>query len=167
VRGLTLEGQSRLVLNSRLIEWLIRTVRPEGADRLLSINNLMKVELQRRLPEAPGQGGPRERFEVPDELSRRLQDAGLAEAPAAEGLPAVATTPCDTDYCKLCRSNGVPVPPDWGPSHVGPDQGQWQSKGRLTVDFLKSDDNPVAEVFTYASPEGMCIALPRSNPDHS
>ena len=75
VEGLTLEGQSRLVLNSRLIEWLIQTVRPEGSDRLLGINNVMKLELQQKLPEA---GGPRETvpFKVPDRAASASPGCG-------------------------------------------------------------------------------------------
>ena len=56
---MSLNGQSRLVLNSRLINWLARTVRPEGSERLLGINNAMRLELRRRLPESAAQGAPR------------------------------------------------------------------------------------------------------------
>jgi hypothetical protein len=152
-RGLNLQGQTRLVLNSRLIEWLIQTVRPEGFDRLLGINNVMKLELQQKLPEA---GGPRETvpFEMPDELRRRLLDAGLAENAVSGEIFALSTTAGGEAYRQLCRSNGVPVPPDWGAS-------PWVARGILDNEFISADKQ--AEVFTFqsASPEGMCIALPR------
>jgi hypothetical protein len=153
-QGLTLEGQTRLVLNSRLIDWLIRTVRPEGSDRLLGINNVMKLELRQMLPETPRDSAPRERFEIPDELRQRLLDAGLAEGGAPAGAVALATTAGGAAYRELCRSNGVPVPPDWGTS-------PWIARGILDNEFISA--NRQAEVFTFqsASPAGMCIALPR------
>ena len=69
-QDLDLGGQARLVVNSRLIEWLTRTVRPPAADRLLGINNAMKMELRWRLPEtaARPRQGDAPSFEVPKEL---------------------------------------------------------------------------------------------------
>lgn len=155
VRGLAVEGQSRLALNSRIIDWLIRMARPEGPDRLLGINNAMRIQLIQKLPEA---GRPREAvpFQMPDELRRRLLEEGLSENATSGRAFARSTTAGGEAYRELCRSNGVPVPPDWGTS-------AWIFRGALTVDFLAS--TPVAEVFTFqsASPEGMCIALPRSS----
>ena len=156
VQGLDLEGQSRLVLNSRLIEWLIGTVRPEDLDRLLGINNVMKLQLQQKLPEADGPRGPRETvpFEIPDELGRRLMDAGLAENAVPHEVIALSTTAGGQAYRDLCLANGVPVPPDGGTS-------PWIARGVLDNEFISADWQ--AEVFTFqsASPEGMCIALPR------
>ena len=54
--GLDLQGQSSLVLNSRLIEWLLRTVPPGESERLLGINNLMKLELQQAAARDVGSG---------------------------------------------------------------------------------------------------------------
>jgi hypothetical protein len=150
---LVLEGQSRLVLNSRLVDWLIRTVRPENSDRLLSINNTIELKLQQKLPEA---GSPRETvpFEIPDELRRRLMDAGLAESAVVDEVFALSTTAGGQAYRDLCAANGVPVPPDWGTS-------AWVDRGILDDEFISAEYQ--TEVFTFqsASPEGMCIALPR------
>ena len=75
---------------------------------------------------------------------------------AAQPRPvlALSTTAGGEAYRTLCRDNGVPVPPDWGTSG-------WIPRGVLTTEFISADRQ--AEVFTFqsASPEGMCIALPR------
>ena len=159
-RGLKLDGQSRLVLNSRLIDWLARNVRPEGSERLLGINNVMKLELQRQLPATSSQGRPRSAapFTMPDELLRRLREAGLGQAGVPGSVRALSTTAGGEAYRTLCRTNGVPVPPDWGTS-------SWIARGVLTDEFISAGLQ--AEVFTFqsASPEGMCIALPRFDGD--
>ncbi len=104
-QGLDLQGQSRLVLNSRLIEWLLRTVRPEASERILGINNLMKLELNRDLPatSSDDRSRPAEPFAIPDELLRRLRGAGLAEGAATAPGLARSTTAGGEAYRTLCR----------------------------------------------------------------
>jgi len=60
-------------------------------------------------------------------------------------------------YAKKCRKAGVPIPPTWGKGGAG----GWTSKGVLADVFISNDK--LAEVYEYqsASPQGVCLALPR------
>ena len=62
----------------------------------------------------------------------------------------------DPTYVQRCRSNSVPIPPDW------PDP-KWISQGPLGLVFISQSLN--AEVFAYKDPSvpGVCYALPRRN----
>ncbi len=154
-QGLTLDRQSRLVVNARLIERLIHSVGPEDADRLLSINNQMTFELERRLPATPGARGIGAPFELPGTLQQRLQQARLAPTPGTAALVADAG---GAAYRQLCAANGVPVPPEWGTD-------AWAFRGILDKEFISGSLQ--AEVFAFKSPtpEGACLALPRFNQD--
>ncbi len=68
-----------------------------------------------------------------------------------------ATLNSGQDYAAECDRNGVPIPPPIGDA-------RWVSQGFIPVDQLFLV-NANVEVLTYqsSSPEGMCIALPRSN----
>lgn len=159
-QGWILEGQTQFVVNSNLIEWLIKTVKPERLNQLHAKNNLMKFELEMKLPETSKSRHLRsiERFEIPEDL-RQYLELELAQFEFNTPSLKVLSTKTDKDYpggkeyIKLCRNSGVPIPPDWGDD-------QWDRKGPLSEDFLGGG---LAEVFTFESfaPEGMCIALPR------
>lgn len=64
----------------------------------------------------------------------------------------------DTNYIRNCRSNSVPIPPNW------PDSG-WVNRRTLPLEynFLNSGTN--TEVWTYEAPAGagLCYALPRQD----
>ncbi|SFN40371.1 hypothetical protein SAMN05216386_0837 [Nitrosospira briensis] len=66
----------------------------------------------------------------------------------------------ETGYMRTCRSNSVPIPPNW------PDSG-WVNRGTLPSEyaFAGSPSNPNSEVWTYVAPgnAGLCYALPRTN----
>lgn len=87
-----LEGQTRLVADSRLIEWLIRTVEHEELDRLRGKNNLMMLELNMKLPVAPGYPRSLEPFELPDDLRERLIEADLAQTGTSDAILGIVTT---------------------------------------------------------------------------
>ena len=61
----------------------------------------------------------------------------------------------NTDYQNECIFAGVPMPPDWGSA-------EWQNLGILNDEF--ASDSYTATVFVYNSntPEGTCVALPRT-----
>jgi hypothetical protein len=72
----------------------------------------------------------------------------------------------DGNYIETCRSNGVPIPPDWKPS-----SSKWESHGNLKTILLTPnnleqtpiDETSFARVWSYAPPQGKgaCIALGR------
>lgn len=62
------------------------------------------------------------------------------------------------EYIETCRSNDVPIPPDW------PDD-RWTSRGQLPFVFAEFPDAKTNEVYTYEDPNGrgVCYALVRRN----
>jgi hypothetical protein len=144
LRGLRQSSvEEQVVVSSVLIDWLIDRVRPEDLAQLASKNGALRNVVLRR-PEA------RPRIS-PDVL--KLLDR---ERPPVLSL---TTTNRGAAYIDECRSNGVPIPPDW--SAPG-----WSFRGALPWTFIVP--GPIAEVFTFESqsPDGICLALPRSTGDN-
>ncbi len=152
------DPQSRLIINSALIDWLLDEVDPIG--RLTDIrgkNKLIQWYLQSRLFE-PRMG---DRFAHPDQLIELLAER------ARSGTRVAAETPLADKlaYIEDCKSCGVPIPPDWGPANFG--AGKWVKIGvplPREYNFLWSAGTGFVEVYKYTSadPVGWCIALPRS-----
>lgn len=132
-----IDERQRLYIDALLLDLLIRAVQPSDSARLLTIS--------RRLSRVARLSN------VPDELRRRLEDAGLATSSTSQALTSSATGQA---YRTLCEQNGVPIPPDWGTAG-------WVSRGELKSEFISGSFE--AEVFTFQSlsPEGVCLALPR------
>ena len=154
-QGVALDGQAKLVVDLRLLDWLIDEVQPTQAERLIGKNNLMKFELGRRLPERAQPGAPRglEIFELPPDLRQRVDEQlQIVHRPLTRQVTAAG----GQAYRDLCAANGVPIPPDIGTA-------SWVSRGRIPRSQLFIEADLEAEVFTYqsVSPEGVCIALPR------
>ena len=73
----------------------------------------------------------------------------------------------ESDYIETCRTNGVPIPPDWKQSSL-----DWKSHGEIKTILLTPnnleqapvDETSFARVWSYAPPRGRgaCIALARS-----
>ena len=157
-RGLTLDQQSRLVLNTYLIDWLLDRTKIQERDRIRGKNNLMRFLLQWKLSE------------IKDIRVRRSSERFVVNPTLAERLKALPksdqkhhATPRLTDlggeaYRNLCRDNRVPIPPDFGPG-TG-----WTSRGVLTSELFIVGPGS-AEVLTWesTSPAGLCVALPRFN----
>jgi hypothetical protein len=150
------DKRSELYANSALIEWLIKEVKPANADEFSGKIKLLKQKLT-----SPGfQTDPSvninnvKPFELPKALKNLLIEEGLA-GNGGGGIALFSTTLGGAAYINECNAAGVPTPPDWGTS-------QWVSRGVLTNEFISASQE--AEVFTFKSntPEGMCIALPRS-----
>jgi hypothetical protein len=155
--GLTLDEQSRLVLNAHLLDWLINSAKVEDGDRIRGKNNLMKAFLKTKLSNNPDAGLPRstEPFHVNPELLKRLTTT-QSSIPAKRPVPELLTNTGGAAYRALCLANGVPIPPDMG------DPG-WVSRGVIPKSELFISKAMDAEVLTFqsAQPPGMCIALPR------
>ena len=95
------------------------------------------------------------RFDLGADFESYLQRFGFgASAPAK---PLSATTNSGLAYINECRSHGVPIPPPIGDP-------RWVSRGFIPKSqlFLKNESVEV-QTFTSTSPQGLCIALPRSN----
>ena len=156
-KGLVLDEQSQLVLNSHLLDWLLDTAKVQNGDRIRGKNNLLKLLLKTRLPERSDSALPQstEPFNINPELLKRLTTKGQAKGPVAKRL----TGSGGAAYRAECMANGVPIPPDFGPGSA------WVSRGLIPQSSLFIEANSGAEVLTFqsTSPEGMCIALPRFN----
>lgn len=157
--GLQLDEQSQLVVNAHLIDWLIKTAKPQDSGRIQGKNNLMKSFLETKLPEKPDITLPRsqEPFKINPELDKRLRTESKAEM-KPPGISFLVTGAGGAAYRTLCQSNGVPIPPNIGTSG-------WVSRGLIPQTQLFILAGLQAEVLTYqsTSPVGMCVALPRFN----
>jgi hypothetical protein len=150
--------RSEHYINSALIEWLIKEVKPASSDALSGKLKLLKQKLTSPSFQADPSVNIKEvkPFELPDALKDLLLEEGLVES-GGSGTVLFSTTLGGAAYINECNGAGVPTPPDWGTS-------QWVSRGILTDadEFISVPQE--AEVFTHDSntPEGLCIALPRS-----
>jgi hypothetical protein len=146
------DGQSALFARSVLLDWLIDEVSPVDAARLKQRNGLLIAWMRRGLgskEKAPHTMQPHE--------EAQFRQAGVLAAVAAASAPSAEVLQAREAYAKKCRKAGVPLPPTWGKTGAG----FWNSKGKLADPFIST--GLTAEVFEYqsASPEGVCLALPR------
>jgi hypothetical protein len=155
-RGTPTDVQSALMARSVLLDWLIDQVSPADAAVLKQRNRIIKWSLQQGVGSAGGMP-----YSMQPHEAATLSQIGVP-VPA---LVAAGTPPSDEvlqareAYAKKCRKAGVPIPPTWGKGGVG----GWTSTGVLsTTDVFISNDK-LAEVFEFqsASPQGVCLALPR------
>ncbi len=156
--GLALEPQAQLLLNARLLDWLLDHAQVAEPDRLRGKFMLMQQSLQFSLDEGESLVSRAERrpYRVPEALQQRLQTSAVLNAPPKE-QPQLVTADGGAAYRALCNSHGVPLPPDFGPGSA------WVSKGTIAGMNLFLARELDAEVLTYesASPPGLCVALPR------
>jgi hypothetical protein len=124
-QGLALDEQSQLVLNASLIDWLLKTAKPQDGEGIQGKNNLMKRYLKTKLPENPDIKLPRslEPFQFNPELDKRLTKESKA-SPKSPGFLALTTGTSGQAYRNLCAANGVPIPPNFGSS-------SWVSRGQI------------------------------------
>jgi len=139
------DARAELYADAALVDWLIKEVNPANAGDLAAHNAV----LQRALTFPAAQTDAP--FDVPAALTQLLTEEGLAG-----DATLLSTSSGGQAYIDECKAAGVPTPPKWGTS-------QWKPRGELTSEFL--DPSLKAEVYTFqsSSPEGMCIALPRSS----
>lgn len=155
-KGLALDDQSQLVLNARLLDWLLDAAKPENGDRIRGKNNVMKLSLKNKLPESSDNIFTRstEPFNANPQLLKRLSNTDKPKGFITQTL----TGNGGAAYRAECLANGVPIPPDMG-------NAAWISRGQIPQPQLFIVNSLKAEVLTYqsTSPPGMCIALPRFN----
>ena len=155
------EGQERLVVRHRLLDWLVANAPQVAADgRTVGKLNALKYQLNWKLPERAtlDQNLFGEEFKLTPDIENRLKLPALNPV----GLHVeTATTNTGQNYINECMAAGVPVPPTIGvldPAGVA----GWKSQGFIPTAEQFIVNSP-AEVRTFksTSPSGMCIALPR------
>jgi hypothetical protein len=163
--GVRAEGQARLVVQHRSLEWLAaNSTELKDSGRTLGKLNALRHALNRKLPERAGTepAGPREKFKIDPDLQNRLKRSDLN---AARVRVLSATTNTGQDYITECNLAGVPIPPPIGQMDPQGLTG-WKSQGFIPKNLQFIVGSP-AEIRTYqsSSPAGMCIALPRYSDD--
>jgi hypothetical protein len=170
--GLTLDEQSRLVLNTNLVNWLMDAAKVDSGDRIRGKQNFIKFLLKTKLNDNSDNKLPRgtELFKPHPELLKRMK---ANERQSLSGIsPSALTNAGGAAYRAECLANGVPIPPDMG-------NPAWVSRGQIPrlpnppsvplKDALYIASDLEAEVLTYTStsPLGMCVALPRFNSENT
>ena len=149
------DAQSERVIDSALLSWLAEEVATGGGAALTGKLNLLKQKVEALAPPKPlSPFAAQSAASSAALLESMLIAEGLEDDPDAEAI--FATDTGGQAYIDECSALGVPIPPAWGSS-------QWRNRGVINNEFIS--ESSVAEVYTYqsSSPEGSCIALPRSN----
>lgn len=155
------EGQTRLVLRQRSLDWLVANSEAARRDsRLVGKLKALDYALQLRLPERPGQKEFRrgEKFRLAPEVEEKLKRPEFLIG----GVQVLSiTVNSGQAYLDECAAAGVPIPPPIGQLDPNGTAG-WKRQGFIPDNAQFIVGTP-AEVRTFrsASPEGMCIALPR------
>jgi hypothetical protein len=158
--GLRPEGQARLVLQHRALDWLLaNSPRLKQDARTLGKLNLIKYRLTWTLPTGKERvrtwGG--EKFVLPREIERKL---ALPEFNAGGGnVVFLATANSGQAYLDECAAAGVPMPPPIGQMDPAGLAG-WKIQGSIPTGAQFIVQTP-AEFRTFESPAGLCVALPR------
>jgi len=158
-RGTPGDLQAALMARSVLLDWLIDEVGPEDSALLKQRNRIIEWSLEDGVGSADGSS-----YSMQPHEAAMLSQVGLA-APqliAAGTPPADAVLQAREEYAKKCRKAGVPIPPTWGKTGAG----GWNSNGVLQRTDVFISKDKLAEVFQFqsASPQGVCLALPRYKP---
>lgn len=165
-KGVEMRGQTRLVVQSRALEWLFANApKHRNDDRMLGKLRALTYALSWQIPEQPGQriGERREEFKPDPDLAKRL--ASPEFKPRGGIQVRSATTNQGQAYINECIAARVPIPPTIGvldPTGLA----GWKSQGFIPIpdQFIGQNSGPSpAEVRTFksTSPAGMCYALPR------
>lgn len=159
-RSRVLSVNQRLFLEMRSAEWLYANAQRLPADdrnrrALAAFGHVLRFELPRT--DVDLYGAYARRVDLGADFESYLQRFGFGSDSSAVVKPMTATTNAGLAYINECRSNGVPIPPPIGDP-------RWVSRGFIPKSklFLRNES---VEVLTYSStsPQGLCIALPRSN----
>ena len=154
---LQLDEREDLLLESRTIDWLMENAKKEtGDDRKQGKLNALRYVLQFELPKNAEDkfGAYVKPLELRPEIIDNLKKSGFGP----DNISVLsATVNFGQAYNEECKNNGVPFPPPIGSP-------LWTSQGLIPSNELFIS-NTVVEVLTFksTSPEGMCVALPRSN----
>jgi hypothetical protein len=155
VTDLPPQNQDRLIVNARLIDWLLDKSLPDHSYRLRGRVNALNATLRNVLQTSPRKLNARsEPYSLSDAVALKLRDSDLMQHRNDVFL---ITPDGGETYRKLCSDHGVPLPPDFGPGSP------WTSRGVIANSDLYIVRENKAEILTYESqnPKGMCIALPR------
>ncbi|MEH2499847.1 hypothetical protein V1294_006326 [Bradyrhizobium sp. AZCC 1678] len=154
--------QNQLLLTNRFLVSLVPYSKDPAAGRIGSFLNALDQSLKTEVPEGTDVRTPTRRF-VPDVQVRDLLQKQMSlNAPFSLprlGQPLVSTQKSGQQYIDECRSNGVPIPPPVGKMDAAGTDG-WKSLGFIPKETQFIVGTP-AELRVYASPAGMCFALPR------
>jgi von Willebrand factor type A domain len=161
-RGKAIDHHNGMLAKAVMIEWLLKRAGDLSDGSLSGKNSLMKQLLSFENPELR-----KKKFLRMPDFDRRIQAAGFSS------MALRSTTNVGAAYISECQANGVPTPPDIGssawtlssfggnnkfPLPSGSSSGPLGNSGQL---FLPTGAQ--AYVYKSSAPEGMCIALPRSN----
>ena len=161
--GLKLDGQAALVIEQRAIDWLAaNSAKARGDERLGSKLSAIRYQLTWNLP-AEGRPGAKNlpgiwdggQFQLNPQIQRKLD---LPKS-GPGGVVFLSTTNTGQSYIDECAANEVPIPPTINQMDPNGTAG-WKSQGWIPVGQQYIVQSP-AEVRTFESPKGMCIALPR------
>lgn len=157
-RSRVLNVNQRLFLEMRAADWLYANAQRLPADdrnrrALNAFGHVLRFELPKTSTDL--YGAYARRFDLGADFESYLQRFGFSTTATAK--PLSATTNSGLAYINECRSHGVPIPPPIGDS-------RWVSRGFIPKSqlFIKNENVEVL-TFTSTSPQGMCIALPRSS----
>jgi hypothetical protein len=165
-KGLRLEGQTRLVVQQRTLEWLFANSTKHRDDhRMLGKLRALAYALTWKLPAQTVEKTDkrREEFKLDPEVARRLDGTSLR---AGSGITLLSSTiNSGQAYINECMAAKVPIPPSIGVLDPAGTAG-WKSQGFIPIpeQFIGQGGGPSpAEVRTFksTSPRGMCYALPR------
>lgn len=160
--GINPEGQARLLIQQRALDWLVANTAAKEDVRTLGKVNALKYELRWKLPDSADlkQIEKREEYKLNPQFEEKLK---LKLPQLSPGSPTLfkATTNKGQDYIDECLAAGVPIPPPIGKLDPAGTSG-WKSQGFIPTGIQFIVGTP-AEVRTFKSttPPGMCIALPR------
>jgi hypothetical protein len=157
--GLDLDGQERLVVQQRSLDWLAaRTPRTVANGRMRAKLNALSYRLNWRLPRSENREQLRtlERFRLDPRIEARLR---APEFSPRGGVAALVTTNSGQAYINECAASDVPIPPSINVLDAAGTAG-WRSMGFIPQSEQFIIGTP-AELRVFESSDGMCIALPR------
>jgi hypothetical protein len=168
---LALTGREQLILESRTVDWLMENAKQQPDDfRKKSKLSALRYVLQWELPKNSEDifGAYSKLAKIRPELLDQLKTFGFGPGNISVFS---ATVNFGKNYIKECEDNNVPIPPAIGVLDPAGING-WKSQGFIPSGVVPPGStnelflvNTNVEVMTYhsTSPEGLCIALPRSN----
>lgn len=146
------DTQARLIVQQRVLDWLAASS-PAADHETRGKLKALKYELEWKLDARKEKGvyQKRERYRIDPELEKLI---GTLDVPLF-----LATMNSGQAYINECTASGVPIPPAIGvldPNGVA----GWKSQGFIPTGEQFIVGTP-AEVRTFTSANGTCIALPR------
>lgn len=153
--GLRIEGQDKLVAQNALLGWIVENIpAAQRNPRTIGKLNLLRSKLQTDLGSL--RGGGVKTFEPATALKERLKPPGFG---TGGGIVFLSTIKSGQAYIDECALADVPIPPTINLLDPNGTNG-WKTQGFIPRPQQFIVGTP-AEVRTYETSKGMCIALPR------